>query len=137
DVLDGAEKERAAILERAREDARAEMARVRQLLTAEREAAERWVRSAVIERATDLAGRMLLALAPEAIEEALARRLIDVLAKRGEELSRTIGEDEPEVELTGARLPDPALAERVAGVLRAALGRPLRLTTRGDGSLVA
>ncbi|HEY8432720.1 MAG TPA: F0F1 ATP synthase subunit delta [Sandaracinaceae bacterium] len=137
DVLDGAEKERAAILERAREDARAELLRVRQLLTAEREAAERWVRAAVVERGTDLAGRMLLALAPQAVDAALANRLIDVLAERGAEIAKTIGEAEPEVELTGAHLPDAALAERIASVLRTALGRPVRLSTRGDGSLVA
>ncbi len=136
EVLDAAERERAVMLERARDDARAELARVRQLSEAEREAAERWVESAVVERGADLAGRLLLELAPEAVDGALAERLVGALEARRGELSALWGETSVEVELTGARLPEPGLAERIAAVLREALARPIRIVTRGDPSLV-
>lgn len=136
EVLDAAERERAVLLERAREDARAELARVRQLALAEREAAERWVESAVVERGADLAGRLLLELAPGAVDDALAERLVGALETKRAELSALADEDGVEVELTGARLPEPALAERVAEVLRAAAARPIRIVTRGEPSLV-
>src|SRR5690606_13987637 len=86
EVLDGAQKERAAILERAREDASAELARVRQLLSSEREAAECWVHATILERGSDLAGRLLLAIAPQAADEALAERLLSTLEQQGAEL---------------------------------------------------
>ncbi|MCZ7679019.1 MAG: F0F1 ATP synthase subunit delta [Sandaracinaceae bacterium] len=136
EVLDAAERERAVMLERARDDAHAELARVRQLSEAEREAAERWVESAVVERGADLAGRLLLELAPEAVDGALAERLVGALEARRGELSALSGETSVEVELTGARLPEPGLAERIAAVLREALARPIRIVTRGDPSLV-
>lgn len=136
EVLDAAERERAVLLERAREDARAELARVRQLAVAEREAAERWVESAIVERGADLAGRLLLELAPRAVDDALAERLVGALETKRAELSALAEEDGVEVELTGARLPEPALAERVAEVLRAAAARPVRIVTRGEPSLV-
>lgn len=136
EVLDAAERERAVLLERAREDARAELARVRQLAVAEREAAERWVESAVVERGADLAGRLLLELAPGAVDDALAETLVRALETKRAELSALADEDGVEVELTGARLPGPALAERVAEVLRAVAARPVRIVTRGEPSLV-
>ncbi len=138
EVLDGAQKERAAMLERAREDASAELARVRQLLSSEREAAERWVEAAIVERGSDLAGRLLLTIAAEAADEALAERLLLTLEQRGSELGALAADEGvPEVELVGARAPAPRLVARLEAVLERAIGRPLRLVTGTDAALLA
>ncbi len=81
--------ERARILAQAREDAAAEGARAARLLESEREAAEAWVREVTIERATSVAGKMLLVLAPEAVEQALR----SVCWKRSREASWATGGD--------------------------------------------
>lgn len=138
EVLDGAQKERAAILERAREDASAELARVRQLLATERDAAERWVHAAILERGSDLAGRMLLAIAPDAADEALAAQLLHTLEPQGAELRELAGEEStPEIELIGARTPASEQVARLEAVLERAIGRRVRIVSGADAALLA
>jgi len=133
DAVDEAEAERARILARAREDADAERARVTQLLETERDAAARRVRSAVWSRGTDLAGRLAVALVPDSLDEALFRRLLDVVAERAPQLT----DPDPEVELTGARLAGPERTEALRAVVAGALGRTPRMTVREDEELLA
>ncbi|MGF1465535.1 MAG: F0F1 ATP synthase subunit delta [Sandaracinaceae bacterium] len=138
DALDGVEAERSRILAQAREDAAAELARVRQLLSAEQEAAAAWVRSEAWARSTELAGRMLLTLAPEQAEQALADRLVEVLdaaVSRGD-LDAVQEDDAPRVELTGTRTPSADLVARVRAALERSGSSP-RITTSEDPSLVA
>lgn len=128
------EQERARILEQAREDVAAELARVRRLLETEREAAEAWVRDVAIERGTELAGRLLVELAPEAADRAFFRRLLDALTETGDGPAEALGD---EVEVTFARLPpDTDVAELRAAVERR-LGKAPRLQLREDPALAA
>lgn len=133
EALDAAERERGRILERAREDAAAELARAQQLLESEREAAEQWVRRAVWERGTALAGHMLQRLAPDRVDAILGERLVEALEQG------VVGLDEDEgleVELAGATQPSPELVSQVREVMRRALGRAPRLITVEDPSLL-
>jgi F-type H+-transporting ATPase subunit b len=139
-ALEEAERERVRLLERAREDAQAERARVAQLLETEREAAARWLESTVWKRGTDLAGRMLLALAPADIDRLLGERLTELLATRPEALERVQqewGEGAVEVELAGARRPDGPWLASLEAALAEALGRKPRVALVEDESLVA
>lgn len=133
EAIDEAEAERARILARAREDADAERARVTQLLESEREAAARWVRSAVWSRGTELAGRLARELVPEGLDAALFARLIEVLERRAPEVEAGDGE----VELTGARLPTSAQIEALREVIARAVGRAPQMTVREDAELLA
>lgn len=133
EAVDEAEAERARILARAREDADAERARVTQRLETEREAAARWLRSAVWSRGTDLAGRLARELVPEALDAALFARLLEALEARAGELESSDGE----VELTGARLAAPAQTGALREVVGRALGRAPRMTVREDAELLA
>ncbi|HJL15238.1 MAG TPA: F0F1 ATP synthase subunit delta [Sandaracinaceae bacterium LLY-WYZ-13_1] len=138
EAVEAAEKERARILERAREDASAELARVRQLQETEREAVEQWVRAAVWDRGTELAGRMLQALAPARVDEVLGERLVEVLERHADEVREELEESEgAEIEVSGATMPDPTLVSRLREVLARAVGHPPRLSTHEDESLVA
>jgi len=142
EALDEAERERAQILGRAREDADAERARVTRLLETERESAARWVRSTVWSRGTELAGRLLRELAPNAVDDALWTRLLEVVEARAEELGPVDddgdgSDDEPEVELTGARMPSRAQSAALKEVILRRFGVPPRLTVREDDELVA
>ena len=125
--------QRARILAQAREDAEAERARVRKLLEAEREAALGWVRQVSVERGTEVAGHLLMKLAPNAVEQSLFEAL------RAEIESHDLSEvDEgAEVEMRCARLLD----EREVAALRQSLGKAQvqapRLNLREDDSLVA
>lgn len=119
---------RARLLETAREDALAERERARRLLEAEREAARAWVRDLAVERGADLAGRLLLKLAPEAVDQALTERLAEQAVR--ERASLPAGE----LELTFARAPGSEAVSR----LREALGGAERpLTVREDPALQA
>jgi F-type H+-transporting ATPase subunit b len=138
EAVEAAERERGRILERAREDASAELARARQLLDAEREAVERWVHTAVWEHGAELAGRMLVALAPDEVDRVLGERLVEVLERHAREVVEEAAEAEgAEVELAGARLPSPELVEKLRAALVRVLGRAPRLSTHEDESLVA
>lgn len=137
DATEQAAEERARLLQQAREDAAAERARAQRLLDAEREAAEVWVRQVAIEHAAEVAGRMLQRMAPEAAEQALFDRLLEELDRRADVL-RSIAHgtsEEPEVEVTGARLPADASVQRLRERLARVLGRAPRLVLREDAAL--
>lgn len=135
EALDAAEAERSRILERAREDASAELARVKRLLATEREASEAWVRSNVWARGTELAGHMLLALAPGVAEHALGERLLEALEKHADEVLDDVGdESEPRVEIAGTRSPDGELVESVRRIFTRHGKRP-RVTMTEDPAL--
>ena len=137
EAVDLAEAERSRILERAREEASAEHARVNQLLEAEREATEAWVRTHAWSRGTELAGRMLLALAPEEAERALGQRLVEVLETNITDALEPLGDDpHPRVVISGVRTPDEGLVESVRGVFVRAGRRP-RVTSMEDPALIA
>lgn len=139
EATEQAAEERARLLRQAREDAAAERARVQRLLDAERESAEVWVRQVAVERAAEVAGRMLHRLAPEAAEQALFDRLLDELERRADTL-RSVAQRAPrdqEVEVTGARLLQDAMVQRLRERLTAVLGEAPRLVLREDATLDA
>lgn len=147
EALEDAVAERTRLLEQAKEDASEERSRVRQLLDAEHEAAEAWVLSAAIDRSTELAGKLLLALAPDALAPALVDRLVDAIharaaALRPEEAGGAAAgapaQDEPlDAELVGATLPDDATRDRIRDALAEVTGRTPRLRVAEDPSLRA
>jgi F-type H+-transporting ATPase subunit b len=129
-----AARARARMLAQAREEAAAERARVETLLQTERAAALEWVREAAVAQGAAVAGRMMGALAPEALHGALLGRLGDAVRER----ARALGEDPvDEVELSVARLPtDEALAP-LRAALEAALGQRPRVRIDVDERLLA
>jgi F0F1-type ATP synthase membrane subunit b/b' len=131
------DEERSRILASAREDAAAEQARALKLVQAERRAAEEWVREATVDRATETAGRMLLALAPDAVEGALRERLLTEIERRGRALSTGDVGDRIEVEVRCAKLPEDADLERIRASLGQVLGRTPHLVVREDEALLA
>jgi F-type H+-transporting ATPase subunit b len=137
EALADAMSEQARMLARAHEEAAAERGKAKTLLHAEREAAEQWVRNMAVERSTDLAGRMLLALAPDAVDAALTDRLIDELAARGRDLLGDQHADDLEVEVVATHAPREPVLERLRGALATALSAPPRLAVREDPSLGA
>lgn len=137
EAAEQATEERARILAQAREDAAAERARASRLVEAEREAAEAWVQEVAVERGTEIAGRMLLALAPGAAEAALRARLLEEIARRGVELSPASTDGSVEVELRSAALGESRDVESIRDALARAMGRPVRLVVREDEKLLA
>lgn len=138
EALDAAEKEKSRILERAREDASAELSRARQLLETEHEAARHWVRATIWQRATDLAGRMLVALAPRETPRILGDRLVELLDRNGEAIREEAVETPGlEVSVCGARLPDAELLDALRESFTRTLGHPPRLSAHEDAALVA
>ena len=137
DALDAAEAEKSRLLASAREDASAELTRVRQLLETEREAAGRWVHNAVFERATELAGRLLIALAPGETDRVLADRLVEEVERADAFEGAPTDAGPLEVEIAGVQLPEALLVDRIKGALAGSTTRPLKLTTRQDPTLVA
>jgi F-type H+-transporting ATPase subunit b len=129
--------EKARILAQARADAATERAQAARLLESEREAAEGWLQEATVERATDAAGRMLLALAPEAVDGALRRALLAEVDRQGTALAPAAVEGAVDVELRAAKLPDSEIVETVRASISRAVGRPVRLALREDESLGA
>jgi F-type H+-transporting ATPase subunit b len=134
DAAARAASERAHILDEARQDAAAERARAGALVEAERTAALAWVRDEAVERATQVAGRLLLQLAPEAAHRALIERLAQAVVDRGEALRSPRPPEE--VEITVPRVPDPSV-ETLRDTLGRALGRAPRLTVHEDSALGA
>lgn len=133
-----AETERARLIEQAREDAAAERARAQRTLEIEREAARAWVREMAIEQGADIAGRMLLMLAPRAAEEALFDLLLHELLVRGDELSAAAaGDGAAEVEVRFASVPSDDRIARLRERLGAVLGGAPRLVLRDDATLRA
>lgn len=133
--------ERAHLLTQAREDAAAERARAQRMLEMEREAAQGWIREAAIERSTELAGRLLIELAPEAIDRALIDLLIASIQEKPElfQDEKTAGSTAPEVEMTWAKLPKDADIAKIREVLlrmRPPSAPAPRLSLRDDSSLL-
>jgi F-type H+-transporting ATPase subunit b len=130
-----AAEQRARILAQAREDAEAERARVRRLLESEREAARSWVSQLAVERGTEVAGLLLMELAPEAIEDRLFTELRAELERR--ELADVDLGDSPEVEVSVATMPTETRLEELRASLKQALGVAPRLVVREDDTLRA
>jgi F-type H+-transporting ATPase subunit b len=130
-----AAEERARIIREAHEDAVGERARVQRLLDAEREAASAWVREMAIEHSTEVAGKMLLQLAPHDVDRILFARLLEsldaALASEGGETDA--GE---EIDVTFAQPP----GEDQRAALRETIGRHfgphVRFVTREDPALL-
>lgn len=138
EATEQAAEERARLLEQAREDAAAERARAQKLLESEREAAAAWVRELAVEHGTNVAGRMLMQLAPDAVEDALFARLMEELERRREAIRTAwVRAGAGEVDVTFAHMPADTtvteLRERLAGVL----GKAPRLVLREDEGIIA
>ncbi len=138
---EGAE-ERARLLEQARDDAAAERGRAQRLIEAEREAAVAWAKDVAVEQSVELAGRLLMELAPKAIERALVDLLIREIesnaeAIRAEEGKRAQGEVAPEIEVKFAKIPDESEISDLRAAIAKVLGQTPRLHLREDESLVA
>jgi len=129
--------ERARLLDEARADALAERARVQTLLEAEREAALGWVREVTVDRGAEVAGHLLMSLAPEAAHEALIARLLEKLAASAEMLRKGATDDVVSAEATFAHMPEQARATELQRVLEETLGRSVRLSVAADERLVA
>jgi F0F1-type ATP synthase membrane subunit b/b' len=137
-AIEQAAEEKARLLEQAREDAAAERARAQRLLDSEREAALAWVRELAVEHGTDVAGRMLMQLAPDAVEEALFERLLDELSSRSNTLRDAAARTaRAEADVTFAHMPPDEQVARLRERLTAALGKPPRLVLREDDALLA
>lgn len=134
-----AAEERARILEEAREDAAAERGRTAQLLEAEREAALVWARHVAVERGTEIAGRMLLDLAPDAIDGLLLERLLRDTDRLSAAVAAGRAHDggAVEVEVTTARPLDEASGKRLHAALARVAGAELRFVARVDPELRA
>jgi F-type H+-transporting ATPase subunit b len=130
-----AAEQRARILSQARDDAEAERARVRRLLESERDAALSWVSQLAVERGTEVAGLLLMELAPSAIEDALYEQLTAELERR--DLSDVEVGEHPEVEVTVATMPGKTRIDELRASLEKALGGAPRLVLREDASLRA
>ncbi|WP_428265074.1 F0F1 ATP synthase subunit delta [Haliangium sp.] len=155
EATEQAAEERARMLAQAREDAAAERSRAQHLVEVEREAAATWIRELAVERATELAGKMLMQLAPDAVDAALFDMLVAEIEAQRELICRELGiatgaearlgagearagaDERPEIEVVGAHMPAEAELERLRAALAAALGTPPRLILREDDSLVA
>ena len=140
EATEAAVKERARILEGAREDAASERARVQALLASERKATEAWVRSVAVERGTEVAGALLKKLAPEALDAALERGLVQAIDAHQEQLRHSWereGGELPEAELVGATLPGDRAVKKVREALTGAVGARPRLHVREDDRLEA
>lgn len=131
-ALTEAAEERARLLAQARDDAAAERERVQGLLEAEREAAEAWVKDAAIERGAQVAGQLLLSLAPEAAHAALLDRLTEEVRARGEALRDPSGAAPSEVEVSMARLPRAGEVDSLRAAVAEALGQPPRWSVKED-----
>jgi len=130
--------ERARILAQAREDTAAERERVHSLLEHERESARGWVREAVIDGSLEVASRLLLELAPDALEEALLKMLEAAIARQAAELGGELVRGEAiDAELVVAKGVREAATGRVRRALEQTLGSAPRLTVREDEALIA
>jgi len=140
EATEEADVERGRILAQAREDGRAEHARLDRLLEAEREEALRWVQATAVEQSTVLAGRLLLALAPEAVHDALLTHLVEALEVHAPALREAMAEDGREhvdVALSVARMPDDATLDRLRTSLEGLLGLKVRFAVKEDDGLRA
>ncbi len=153
---------RARLLGEAREDAVAERVKVQSLLESEREAALGWVRETAVDQGAAVAGRLLLALAPDAAHDALVQRLLQRLrdgsvfslgddldgeGERGDGSGVGVGghaTDGPgearspvKAEATFARTPTAGETEALEQALRDAVGGPVHLAVAKDVELGA
>jgi F-type H+-transporting ATPase subunit b len=136
ETLEGALQERARLLEQARADAAQERTRVERLLDSERRSAEEWVRTVAIERGADLAGHLLLKLAPDVVDRVLHERLVDTLREAKGEIGRQLADLES-VEVIGATPPGEALLGPLRKLLAQIAGSPVPVEASTDPSLLA
>ncbi|MCA9629947.1 MAG: F0F1 ATP synthase subunit delta [Myxococcales bacterium] len=129
-----ASEERARLLAQAREDADAERARARRMLSVEREAAANWVRELAVEHGAQIAGRMLMEISPDGADTAIFERLLEEVERRRDELRATGAE---EVEATFAHLPSSESVGRLRHALAACLEQPPHMVLRDDEGLIA
>ncbi len=131
-----AAQERARLIGEARQDATAERARVHALLEGERVALESWVAEAAIDQGADLAGELLLKLAPGCAHDALLKRLLVELAAFGPAAGAAAPPDEA-AELTLAEAPSDAALAALKEALQAHLGPHRALTLKLNPALGA
>jgi F-type H+-transporting ATPase subunit b len=134
EAMEQGEQERARLLEQARQDVAAELSRVHRLLETERDAAQAWVRDVAVDRGTELAGRILVELAPEAADRAFFERLLKALT---EVRSGDLEELGDEIEATFARVPPDTDVAELRSVVERRLGKAPRLQLREDPALEA
>lgn len=137
EAAEGAAEERARILEQARDDAAADRQRAQRLLEAERSTAAAELRELAIERSADLAGRLLIQLAPQTADGLLLDLMVRELDSHGAGLRPLIRESPVELDLEWAKMPRDAERERLTAAFERVLERPLRLTHREDPTLMA
>jgi F-type H+-transporting ATPase subunit b len=142
DAREQAAKEERRILERARQGAAAERERVQRTLERERGEALVWVREATVDNATELAGRLLKDLLPEAADAVLIQALVASLAEHGdafkEEVLAATGTDGRfTAELSVPRPPSEEVLETLRRALASACPAPCDLIVREDESLLA
>lgn len=137
EAAEAAAEERARILAQAREDAAADRQRAQRLLEAERSTAAAEVRELAIERSADLAGRLLVQLAPTSADALLLDLMVSELAARAETLRGLVQGGSVEVDLEWAMTPRDTERARLVAALEGALGRAVRVTHREDSSLLA
>ena len=129
--------EQGRMLSQAREDAAAERRKAQALVSAERDAAEQWVRNFAVERSAELAGRLLNALVPHEVDQALTDRLLEEIEHRGEALLGPQSGAEPIVEVAAVRTPPDSVLTRLRTALAAQLSSSPRLTVSEDPELQA
>jgi F-type H+-transporting ATPase subunit b len=136
-AAEDAGRERARLVEEAREEAAGERARVQRQLEAEREAELSWAREVAVERSTDLAGRLLGELAPDAVDAALHGLLAAEIERQAASLRDAARAGPGLVSLAFARAPGPPTVARLQTALRTALDTPADAVVSDDPSLVA
>lgn len=134
-----AEEERARIMGQARQDAEAEHSRARRLLDEERLAAMAWVRETTVLRSTEVAGRLMVDLVPQALEQALVEMLLSKVASEHKPTEKAGEPDavDAEVELTTAHGVSDESITLLRRHLTALLGTPPRLSIQEDPALEA
>lgn len=137
EATEQASRERARLMAQARDDAAAERARAQRLLEAERESAHAWVKEIAVARGSEVAGRMLMDLAPDAVNDALFDKLLAAVEqKRG--LERVASATAPvEVEVAVSRMPTRARLDQLRATLERALGGAVTLVLRETPALEA
>jgi F-type H+-transporting ATPase subunit b len=135
-----ASEQRARMLEQAREDATAERARGERLLEVERAAARVWVREVAVERGSEVAARLLLRIAPEAIDAALFEALLSELEGRRTLLldAQEAAHGAPlELEVAAITTLDRGRSERLRDVVETLTGVRPHLVLKEDDALGA
>ena len=142
DAREQAAKEEARILEQARQDAAAERERLQRTLERERGEALAWLREATVDNATEIAGRLLKDMLPEAADAVLIQALVASLAEHGDSFRAEVlaapgTEGRLTVELSVPRPPSEEALDTLRQALDSACPAPCDLIVREDASLLA